>query len=280
MIELKYATDLQGELDLMKMCNCFSCKRAIDLIERIDGLMGEVAARAAAPAAELQHGIDCPKAAHIEGRCDYLHDANDDRPFDGGETTFCGRCHYWMGCPVENVIESERRRSSMISKVVTVEMLSGVIRRMHRNESISDEDTRVLAAVMLASCGREPVELPSRCGRPWHSYMEEHGAEEYAAQNIYQEGSGPIHAPECAPAPCEYCGPVCYNGAAHNARVEDGVKWIATSAEQEDALVTLIETILRIPSHLSLMWKIHHVKAIQIAAAVRTAIAAEQKERV
>jgi hypothetical protein len=23
MIELKYATDLQGELDLMKMCNCF-----------------------------------------------------------------------------------------------------------------------------------------------------------------------------------------------------------------------------------------------------------------
>jgi hypothetical protein len=42
MIELKYATDLQGELDLMKMCNCFSCKRAIDLIERIDGLMREL----------------------------------------------------------------------------------------------------------------------------------------------------------------------------------------------------------------------------------------------
>jgi hypothetical protein len=112
-----------------------------------------------APAAELQHGVDCPKAAHIEGRCDYLHDANDDNPYDDGETMYCGRCHYWMGCPVENVIESE-------------------------------------------------------------------------------------------------------------------------SGRQEDALVTLIETILRIPSHLSLMWKIHHVKAIQIAAAVRTAIAAEQKERV
>jgi hypothetical protein len=55
MIELKYATDLQGELDLMKMCNCFSCKRAIDLIERIDGLMGEVAARAAAPAPSQPH---------------------------------------------------------------------------------------------------------------------------------------------------------------------------------------------------------------------------------
>lgn len=37
-----------------------------------------------APAAELQHGVDCPKAAHIEGRCDYLHDANDDNPYDDG----------------------------------------------------------------------------------------------------------------------------------------------------------------------------------------------------
>ena len=35
---------------------------------------------------------------------------------------------------------------------------------------------------------------------PWHNYMKEHGAEEYAAQNIYQEGSGTIHAPQCAPA--------------------------------------------------------------------------------
>lgn len=25
--------------------------------------------------------------------------------------------------------------------------------------------------------------------------------------------------------PCEYCGPVCYRGAVHNARVEDGYKW-------------------------------------------------------
>ena len=139
MIELKYATDLQGELDLMKMCNCFSCKRAIDLIERIDGLMGEVAARAAAPAAELQHGIDCPKAAHIEGRFDYLHEATDDRPFDDGETMFCGRCHHWMGCTVENVLKFER-------------------------------------------------EL--------------------------------IHAPECVPTPCAYCGPDCQHGAEHDARVE------------------------------------------------------------
>ena len=88
-----------------------------------------------APAAELQHGVDCPKAAHIEGRCDYLHEATDDRPFDDGETMFCGRCHYWMGCPVENVIESES--------------------------------------------GRGPVQP-----HPWHSYMQEHGAEEYAVQNI------------------------------------------------------------------------------------------------
>ena len=43
---------------------------------------------------DLQHGIDCPKAAHIEGRFDYLHEATDDRPFDDGETMFCGRCHY------------------------------------------------------------------------------------------------------------------------------------------------------------------------------------------
>jgi hypothetical protein len=24
---------------------------------------------------------------------------------------------------------------------------------------------------------------------------------------------------------CEYCGPICYGGAAHNARVEDNAKW-------------------------------------------------------
>jgi len=24
---------------------------------------------------------------------------------------------------------------------------------------------------------------------------------------------------------CEYCGPTCYRGAAHNARMEDNAKW-------------------------------------------------------
>ena len=102
---------------------------------------GPIHAPECVPTPELQHGIDCPKAAHIEGRCDYLHEATDDRPFDGGETMFCGRCHHWMGCTVENVLKYERE---------------------------------------------------------------------------------PIHAPECVPTPCAYCGPDCQHGAEHDARVETG----------------------------------------------------------
>lgn len=33
---------------------------------------------------------------------------------------------------------------------------------------------------------------------------------------------------------CEYCGPVCHGGAAHNARVEDGVKYSPASGERHD----------------------------------------------
>ncbi len=84
----------------------------------------------------------------------------------------------------------------MISQVVTVEMLAGVIQRMNPNANILDEDALALAAVMRASCRYEPV-LP--LDHSWSSYMQEHGAEEYAAsekmQNINQAESGPIHAP-------------------------------------------------------------------------------------
>lgn len=40
------------------------------------------------------HGQDCPKAQHLgEG---YLHDADDDRPYDIDGLTYCGRCHGWL----------------------------------------------------------------------------------------------------------------------------------------------------------------------------------------
>ena len=40
-----------------------------------------------------------------------------------------------------------------------------------------------------------------------------------------------------AAAPCEYCGPVCYGGAEHNARVEDGAK---KAAPVQDEMVEYV----------------------------------------
>lgn len=38
-----------------------------------------------------QHGRDCPKVAHLGNG--YLHDADDDRPYDVDGAIYCGRCH-------------------------------------------------------------------------------------------------------------------------------------------------------------------------------------------
>lgn len=52
-------------------------------------------AAALAPA-KVKHGKDCPKKEHI--REGYLHDADDDRPYDVDGVLYCGRCHYAMDC--------------------------------------------------------------------------------------------------------------------------------------------------------------------------------------
>lgn len=54
----------------------------------------------APPGAERVHGRDCPKVQHVGGG--YLHDADDDRPYDVDGVTYCGRCHGWMETPVRS----------------------------------------------------------------------------------------------------------------------------------------------------------------------------------
>jgi hypothetical protein len=53
----------------------------------------------------LVHGRDCPKAPHVSGKNGYLHDEKDNGIYDVDGVPYCGRCHYWMGCPVENILE-------------------------------------------------------------------------------------------------------------------------------------------------------------------------------
>jgi hypothetical protein len=40
------------------------------------------------------HGRDCHKVKHIGGG--YLHDADDDKPYDVDGVMYCGRCHGWL----------------------------------------------------------------------------------------------------------------------------------------------------------------------------------------
>ncbi|HEY5057002.1 MAG TPA: hypothetical protein VII58_12635 [Acidobacteriaceae bacterium] len=42
----------------------------------------------------------------------------------------------------------------------------------------------------------------------------------------------PLEYPQADPAPCPYCGPVCYRGAEHNARVEDGAFFSPSAPER------------------------------------------------
>lgn len=56
---------------------------------------------------KLQHGVDCPKNIHKPGHEGYLHAANDNGVYDVDGVPYCGRCHYWMGCPVENIKENK-----------------------------------------------------------------------------------------------------------------------------------------------------------------------------
>lgn len=42
-----------------------------------------------------EHGVSCPKAPHgPEGG--YLHDEDDDRPYDVDGVSYCGRCHFFL----------------------------------------------------------------------------------------------------------------------------------------------------------------------------------------
>jgi hypothetical protein len=40
------------------------------------------------------HGYDCPKVEHVG--TGYLHDQDDDRPYDVDGLIYCGRCHKWL----------------------------------------------------------------------------------------------------------------------------------------------------------------------------------------
>lgn len=54
----------------------------------------------ASPAGELEgaleHGVNCNKVVHVQGRAGYLHAENDDTPYDVDGVMYCGRCHYFM----------------------------------------------------------------------------------------------------------------------------------------------------------------------------------------
>ena len=42
----------------------------------------------------LIHGVDCVKVTHSGGG--YLHDADDDSPYDVDGVSYCGRCHHGL----------------------------------------------------------------------------------------------------------------------------------------------------------------------------------------
>ena len=43
----------------------------------------------------IKHGISCKKVVHLGGG--YLHDADDDSPYEVDMLVYCGRCHEWLG---------------------------------------------------------------------------------------------------------------------------------------------------------------------------------------
>lgn len=44
----------------------------------------------------IAHGVNCPKAEHVNPYIGYLHDALDDRPYDVDGCMYCGRCHHFL----------------------------------------------------------------------------------------------------------------------------------------------------------------------------------------
>lgn len=56
--------------------------------------IAEVIARENPELDKPQHGVTCKKEPHMPGRTGYLHDADDDRPYDVDGVMYCGRCHW------------------------------------------------------------------------------------------------------------------------------------------------------------------------------------------
>jgi hypothetical protein len=54
----------------------------------------------------LEHGKDCPKVPHSP-EVPYCHEVSWDGDYEIDGVSYCGRCHYWLGCPVENVLHPE-----------------------------------------------------------------------------------------------------------------------------------------------------------------------------
>lgn len=44
---------------------------------------------------DIRHGVNCEKVAHAG--TGYLHEADDDRPYDVDGLMYCGRCHTYLG---------------------------------------------------------------------------------------------------------------------------------------------------------------------------------------
>lgn len=60
----------------------------------------------------LRHGTDCGKVEHLGAG--YLHDVDDDTPYDVDGLAYCGRCHAWLGA-VLPADRDKRQRCTCLS---------------------------------------------------------------------------------------------------------------------------------------------------------------------
>ncbi len=58
---------------------------------------------------KIQHPIDCEKVPHDKPGGGYLHDEDDDRPYDVDGWPYCGRCHYVLDKNNDWSVRSGRR---------------------------------------------------------------------------------------------------------------------------------------------------------------------------
>ena len=57
---------------------------------------------------EVIHGFNCPKVIHDPVWPGYLHDDNDDTPYDVDGVKYCGRCHYAIARNLSSALVAPR----------------------------------------------------------------------------------------------------------------------------------------------------------------------------